>query len=194
MIVVLATLLGTLAGAVATIGAAMATGWAQREGAQIAARSDHRKERREPRLLAYKAFIQSATELKDRVGVDGYEDTAPSEEESLQKAVNERWIDLSLLGPVSVTTAGSSVRDLSLRVIQQMARTRRYGRAFTRGHHEDEDSVDAAGEEYSREVDATYALALDLARAVDAFALVASAALDEDGTESRRSMRRSLTT
>lgn len=56
-------MLGALAGSVATIGAALATGWAQREGARITARSEHRRQRLEPRTAIYKEFISHATQL-----------------------------------------------------------------------------------------------------------------------------------
>jgi hypothetical protein len=60
----LAAVLGALAGAVATTGAAFATGWATREQAKIAARGEHRRQRRDARHGVYKEFISTASELR----------------------------------------------------------------------------------------------------------------------------------
>ncbi|MDT3724263.1 hypothetical protein ROS62_04925 [Streptomyces sp. DSM 41972] len=102
---VVAALLGTLLGALATIGAAVVSGWAQREGARISARAQHVKDRHEPRREAYKAFIEVTTNLKERFALlERYERASVDERESFRKDVNDRWVDLSLLGPVSVIT------------------------------------------------------------------------------------------
>ncbi|MGW7548452.1 hypothetical protein ACWGKQ_46160 [Streptomyces sp. NPDC054770] len=61
----LAAVLGALAGAVATTGAAFAAGWSAREQAKFAARAEHKRQRREPREKAYKAFLSEAIALRE---------------------------------------------------------------------------------------------------------------------------------
>ncbi|MFI0262081.1 hypothetical protein ACH4OW_23925 [Streptomyces sp. NPDC017056] len=59
----LAAVLGALAGSVATIGAALATGWSQREAARIAARAEHRRQQRDKRHDVYREFITAAAKF-----------------------------------------------------------------------------------------------------------------------------------
>jgi hypothetical protein len=105
----LAAVLGAMAGSVATIGAAFATGWSQREGAKIAARVEHRKDRRQPRYDAYREFIDAVSVLRDIP-------QAPAEniEQRVHEAgarIKEAWLTVSLLGPESVQNVATSIRN-----------------------------------------------------------------------------------
>ncbi|MFF7644373.1 hypothetical protein [Streptomyces canus] len=131
------------------------------------------------------------TELKDRVLVDSYENTRPVEEDAFRKEINERWIELSLFGPPSVSAAdGILVREHARLVVDAMA-TARERESDLLGLPEDytpevlQDAEDAAGQA----VDHVQAAARLLARAIDAFALTASDALNDDGTRRRRKPR-----
>ncbi|MFF4907201.1 hypothetical protein ACFY2T_20280 [Streptomyces sp. NPDC001260] len=64
----LAAVLGALAGAVATTGAALATGWSAREQAKIAARAEHRRQRRDARQVVYEEFISAALAHENHAG------------------------------------------------------------------------------------------------------------------------------
>lgn len=126
----IAAVLGALAGSVATIGAALATGWAQREGARITARSEHRRERREPRFGAYKALIVEASGFRDHVGVFtevlaifpyGRIDEPFAERcEALADAVRERWVTVALVGPKEVAEIAALLERLSRSLVTQV--------------------------------------------------------------------------
>ncbi|MGW6604231.1 hypothetical protein [Streptomyces sp. NPDC055036] len=108
----LAAVCGALAATVATIGAAFATGRSQRETARIAAHTEHHRQRREPRLAVYRAFIAATEGLRKAIGqrepgphaladftsayVRGCRDRA-----SDMKSV---WFDIALAGPKHVST------------------------------------------------------------------------------------------
>lgn len=117
-----AAVLGALAGSTATIGAALATGWAQREGARIAARSEHRRERREPRQNTYKRFIAAASDMRSAVGIYGLDVDLGSD--AIDEHLSEEWstlahkvgsesLDVALAGPEQVTTAAIKIASLS---------------------------------------------------------------------------------
>ncbi|MFF7893888.1 hypothetical protein ACFZDI_18715 [Streptomyces sp. NPDC007907] len=120
----LAAVLGALAGSVATIGAALATGWAQREGARIAARSEHRRERREPRHSLYRELLGAATAFEKMVGhyeffdIEVPEDLLLRDEDIpdfLQKqvAVEKLAVEVALAGPKNVGEVALSLAKLS---------------------------------------------------------------------------------
>jgi hypothetical protein len=60
-----AAVLGALAGSVATIGAALATGWSTRVQAKMAARAEHLRQRRDARQAVYEEFIAAAEAHSD---------------------------------------------------------------------------------------------------------------------------------
>ncbi|MFK4689832.1 hypothetical protein [Streptomyces pristinaespiralis] len=121
----LAAVLGALAGSMATIGAALATGWSQREGARILARSEHRRQRQEPRNGAYKDFISAASRMRDLVDLftltfnDGdfpYSRINAYLSSHCKEAANtikEKWVDVALAGPKEITEAASLLERLS---------------------------------------------------------------------------------
>ncbi|MEU1030203.1 hypothetical protein ABZ402_15860 [Streptomyces mirabilis] len=119
----IAAVLGALAGSVATIGAAMATGWAQREGARIAARAEHRRERREPRHDVYKAFISEAERVRHRASMySALEDSLTPDyvsEEQMQElteasiSISNKATESALAGPKKVTESALAISRLS---------------------------------------------------------------------------------
>ncbi|MFF3140693.1 hypothetical protein ACFVRU_02880 [Streptomyces sp. NPDC057927] len=127
----IAAVLGALAGSVATIGAAMATGWAQREGARIAARSEHRRERRGPRHAVYRDLLEAATTFHGIVGHYEFFDAEVPDDLHLQEeniagllqkqaAVKKTAIEVALAGPKEVGEAAMKLAtwsdDLSMYV------------------------------------------------------------------------------
>lgn len=58
-------MLGALAGSVATIGAALATGWSARAQAKMVARAEHLRQRRDARQAVYEEFIAAAEAHSD---------------------------------------------------------------------------------------------------------------------------------
>ncbi|MGW7277035.1 hypothetical protein ACWGIV_01735 [Streptomyces sp. NPDC054844] len=188
---VVAALLGTLLGALATIGAAVVTGWAQREGARISARSQHVKDRHEPRRSEYRAFMKVATDLNERIlTTDGYRDTTREEELALRRHVYERWIEVSLLGPDSVIEAGARLRDSVLGTLAAMAESRSLVEDLNRGNHEDDDAEASALNAYEESLHSLDALAHLLIEEVAVFAEAARAALDDDGTAPKPAARK----
>ncbi|MCF3119693.1 hypothetical protein IPZ68_08215 [Streptomyces arenae] len=108
----LAAVCGALAGSVATIGAALAAGWAQREGARIAARSVYQKEQRQPRMDAYRSLITHAAYLAELEVFDPSDMSGPA---SMRiEGIEAAWLEISLIGPASVLAASSNVRRCAL--------------------------------------------------------------------------------
>ncbi|WP_159038759.1 hypothetical protein [Streptomyces sp. NRRL B-1140] len=186
MVAVVAALLGTLLGSLATIGAAFVSGLAQREGARISARSQYVKDRHEPRREAYKAFIEVATDLKERFAIlERYERVSVDEREEIRKSVNSRWVDLSLLGPATVITGASEVRDIALEVVHQLGVAAHEEFVFLGVDEDDEDRHEAAQYHFEGVMATLLSTVNLLSDSIDEFALIASAALDDDGTAPR---------
>lgn len=111
---------GAFVGAIATIGASVATGWTGREQARITARSEHVRQRREPREAAYRELIGTVSAARNQLSKD-YFANAPEEAlvsvglayfqdcQSRCRGVREAWRDVALLGPAQVTTAAGQV-------------------------------------------------------------------------------------
>ncbi|WP_405817309.1 hypothetical protein OG241_22560 [Streptomyces sp. NBC_01390] len=97
----MAAVLGALAGSVGTMGAAFAAGRAQRAGAEIAARAEHRKNRRDPRQAAYKELIDAALALAEWE----YYDDEPNQDAELEPyllRIQKAYVDVALAGPARV--------------------------------------------------------------------------------------------
>ncbi|MER7836191.1 hypothetical protein ABTY98_09805 [Streptomyces sp. NPDC096040] len=187
----LAAVLGAVAGSVGGIAGSIVTGRVQRDGVLMSVRAEHLKERRQPRHDAYKVFLRSMTDLKDRVLVESYQSTSPQEEVAFRKEINERWIELSLYGPPVVSaTDGVLVRERARAVVDAMAaaRQREYELLNLPDDYTPEilqEAEDVAG----RAVDYVQSSARTLAKAIDDFALAASDALNDDGTKRLRQRR-----
>lgn len=64
----LAAVCGALAGSIATTGAAFVAGWWQRENARLQARSEHVRQRRQPREAVYSEFVSQVTKFSEVYG------------------------------------------------------------------------------------------------------------------------------
>ncbi|MGW1215694.1 hypothetical protein ACWD5F_39290 [Streptomyces sp. NPDC002499] len=98
-----AAVLGALAGAAATTGAGLVTGWAARQQTRTTARVEHRKLLMEPRRQAYRQFIAAAMaflEHHELVITTRRVDAAFADEAArLAEAVKEGWVSVALAGP-----------------------------------------------------------------------------------------------
>lgn len=100
-------MLGALAGSVATIGASLSAGWAQRESARIAARAQHQRDRRQPREGAYEELISKASEfsfyfaplLMSEPSPNGYSDDDLQQIREVGQALSEKATKVALVGP-----------------------------------------------------------------------------------------------
>ncbi|MFB6876883.1 hypothetical protein [Streptomyces sp. NPDC056323] len=137
----LAAVLGALAGSVATIGAALATGWSAREQAKMAARAEHLRQRRDARQAVYEEFIDAAHAHSDltkillapapedfddmerlRILPPGMDLAAVIEESrSLHETVTRIATRVQLAGPKEVSAAASLVDDKSRDVYAVLA-------------------------------------------------------------------------
>jgi hypothetical protein len=187
----LAAVLGAVAGSVGGVVGSIVTGRVQRDGVLMSVRAEHLKQRHQPRHDAYRVFLRSMTELKDRVLVDSYENTRPTEEDAFRKEINERWIELSLFGPPSVSAAdGILVRERARLVVDAMAAAReRESELIGLPEHYTPEALEYAEDLAGQAVDHVQAAARLLARAIDDFALTASDALNDDGTNRQRRPR-----
>ncbi|MGW3760714.1 hypothetical protein [Streptomyces sp. NPDC005131] len=112
-----AAVLGALAGSVATIGAALATGWAQREGARITARSEHRRERREPRHDVYKEFISALTAMRFMASVFAID--AEHAPDNIDDELMGRWLEVvNRIGPKAIETTLAGPKDVAKAAIR----------------------------------------------------------------------------
>jgi hypothetical protein len=183
----LAAVLGALAGSMATIGAAFATGWAQREGTRITARAAHVKDRRQPRHDAYRALIQAAIDLQRRVTLqEGYDDMTPEEVKNFDREITARWLDISLLGPRTAIVYAGRVQDASLAVIKKAMLSRNLRARIFNEEHANEEAENAVRDSYEDSVHVLFSAVDDLTNAVNDFAFSASETLDDDGTSLRR--------
>jgi fructoselysine-6-P-deglycase FrlB-like protein len=177
----LAAVLGALAGALATTGAAFVTGWSAREQATLAARAEHKRQRRAPREEAYKAFLSEAMALMELLRVVRSYEALPdavrgrlmtpgtrTQAEEIEARIKERWLEVTLAGPESVQEPAAAIEDASSQLVGMAA-------VIIQLHWEEE-------EERAHYAHAsTYFDRLD--RAVKDFTQRAQAVLDDDGSE-----------
>ncbi|MFI9252473.1 hypothetical protein [Streptomyces sp. NPDC053069] len=175
----IAAVLGALAGSVATIGAAMATGWAQREGARIAARSEHQRQRREPRHLVYKEFISKAELVRHRASIYSSLDDGLTPDYVTEQQVNELFeaateikaaaTEAALVGPKKVTAAALAIAHLG----SDLAAYAAIFRDLTEPQHQQ------IGKRSHRKL---VRVAKEYQNSLDNFILRAQGALDDDGS------------
>lgn len=172
--------LGALAGSVATIGAAFVTSRAQREGARITARAEHRKERREPRYRAYKEFLEEASTMRSLTEVfhaPGYDISRDRITEDftqtcseLTKSIQQKSTVVALEGPAkiarSVTRIAGIARVIDAALVWYMLVS----------------EVDSP-KESRRARRSLSKWSMRYLRAVDKFMFRAQAALDDDGSQ-----------
>ncbi|WP_217134815.1 hypothetical protein [Streptomyces sp. AC558_RSS880] len=173
----LAAVLGALAGSVATIGAALATGWAQREGARITARSEHRRQRLESRSAVYKQFLLRANDLRAAIlphaenpGVRISFHVDIERVELAANKVREVWSDVALAGPQSVAKCANSIRVASYLILISVGQIKEgssEGDGSTPGYQAELILIDQCEH---------------LGKLLDEFESVARKALDDDGS------------
>ncbi|MET9515050.1 hypothetical protein [Streptomyces sp. NPDC002994] len=185
----LAAVLGALAGASATTGAAFATGWATREQAKIAARAEHRRQRRDSRHAVYEEFIATVREQMAHAA-PLFEEGPPEDQDELDRHFQSSGVRdadslltesyrlhanvmkvltrVQLAGPKSATTTAKSVCNRSFALLSSLASLT--GRLPRR---------DVLREAFRQAEDRLRKLDM----AVDAFIEAAQAALDDDGTK-----------
>jgi len=177
----LAAVLGALAGSVATIGAALATGWAQREGARIAARAEHRRERRGPRESIYKEFVATATRLRVWSSIFSIDpDVVPDDlgEEDAKEIfriiveIESKSTDAALAGPKKVAQAARRVARLSFEMASMVTALPRFLTGNAERDRETRRRVRLQVNELAKQFE----------KSVDDFVLSAQAALDDDGS------------
>ncbi|MEU1018070.1 hypothetical protein [Streptomyces sp. NPDC005898] len=178
----LAAVCGALAGSLGTIGASFAAGWWQRESAQMAVRADHKKEQRQPRYDAYKAFSSACAELAEISRSHGTEDEAFQIARTLENEVKAQWVEISLLGPAYVLEPANALRASSLSITSTMYRASRAGST------EDGDSPESR----QRITDEVYESFAQLDSAADAvyrdleiFASAAQQSIEDDGSRNK---------
>ncbi|MFF8403834.1 hypothetical protein ACF06P_19685 [Streptomyces sp. NPDC015684] len=184
-----AAVLGALAGAVATTGAALATGWAAREQAKIAARGEHRRQRRDSRQVVYEEFITTAS-AQERHAALFFLAPVPTDQESFDLALrgsgntdaetlwsesHRLYIELlkitirvKLAGPRVMSEAASVVCDRSHDVMDS---------TMTVGHGL------IGGEPISERFEKGRERWMKLDDAIDDFIEKARISLDDDGTD-----------
>ncbi|MFF4738266.1 hypothetical protein ACFY2W_20640 [Streptomyces sp. NPDC001262] len=120
----LAAVSGALAAAVATVGAAFAAGWAQREGMQLTIRAEDRKDLRRPRFEVYLSLFTHATNLH-RMAALGESDRSTILEAMQAEVDNieKLWPTVALRGPEDVATHAEEInnRAQSLYTFYRMA-------------------------------------------------------------------------
>jgi hypothetical protein len=178
----LAAVLGALAGSVATIGAALATGWAQRESVRITARSEHRRERREPRQTVYGEFISLLFELRNVVAPlavvtdDGFTDQVnqiPVDQcVNLADRIVGKSIDVALSGPAEVTRRAGNLQALGFMLAVAV---RAVQERFAEDGWETEHRRTLAHSYLTKRT-------LEYQNSLNEFVVCAQAALDDDGT------------
>ncbi|WP_189588949.1 hypothetical protein [Streptomyces massasporeus] len=187
----LAAVLGALAGAVATTGAAFATGWSAREQAKIAARAEHRRQRRDARQAVYEEFIDAARthaahathlsigpmpqneeEFRQLVREGGNQETDSliMESYTLHGKIEKILTRVQLAGgPADIGAAAKSVCNSSFAVMGSMAALPSERRFPGR-----EALAEVLREIHERQ--------MRLDEVIDRFVEAASVALDDDGT------------
>lgn len=107
----LAAVCGALAGSVATIGAALATGWSSREQAKIAARAEHRRQRRDARQATYEAYIAAARATHEFMKSlsDEPEELTRQEARAVMKEMDTQHVRVHLAGPEAIHDAAFEV-------------------------------------------------------------------------------------
>ncbi|WP_328408809.1 hypothetical protein OG542_05835 [Streptomyces violaceus] len=174
----LAAVLGALAGAVATTGAAFATGWATREQAKIAARAEHRRQRRDARQAVYEDFINAIDELHQKTSL--IEEThsvelSPQQAGSLSDSIGKLCTKVMLAGPAHISKRASAIRLHATGLILALVIIEAQAQADT------DITTETANEDWMKAVSFKDKLAQEIA----GFSTDAQTVLDDDGTKSK---------
>ncbi|MET9813892.1 hypothetical protein [Streptomyces sp. NPDC006355] len=174
----LAAVLGALAGAVATTGAAFATGWSAREQAKIAARAEHRRQRRDARQTVYEDFINAVEALIEATRLihldinEGNVIVAPSGEEvqPLENSVGKIATKVILAGPASMSERVQELRGTARSLLINLLRIELRIKGMSNVSEE-------------KGVMLVEADCVALGRLIAEFSQDAQAVLDDDGTQ-----------
>ncbi|NEA63929.1 hypothetical protein [Streptomyces sp. SID12488] len=176
----IAAVSGALAGSVATIGAAFATGWWQRENTRITARAAYRKDQRQPRYDAYKSLIRHGDALSNVFLMGAYDsDMADAAAEKLTH-IEEAWLEISLLGPASVLTVSRSVHRKSQALVFKIESCA--GTGELPGASEETANPNSAYQHYLRLIGEVEQLSMELAVTLVDFSEAAQIAIGNDGS------------
>ncbi|MCX4865703.1 MULTISPECIES: hypothetical protein [unclassified Streptomyces] len=114
----LAAVFGALAGSAGTIGAAFATGWAQRSATRITVRAEHVRQRNQPRREAYIEFMTIAREaMEHTISALAFTEMDPGtiteqrldELRDLLVTLDNRRLMVAFAGPPSIGNKGQQV-------------------------------------------------------------------------------------
>lgn len=176
-------MLGALAGAMATTGAALATGWSQRESARIAARAEYQRQRHQSRHTAYKSFIASTQSLsyasrtfrRQEIPVDAFTDSVVETFASAESEIKEAWLEVVLSGPAEVSRRAAPLLHASNLLKNAsfiLNRMRTFQHALPVGEPTLEELIDTVRE-------AAFTISRETGRFIEA----AEEALSKDGSE-----------
>lgn len=118
-----AAILGALVGSVTTIGAALATGWFQRESARISAKAEHQRQLLESRTQAYSSLKAAAEKLPSHVRVLTWEehgvprplvtDDYVARVEEAHKELSSAVTRIAFTGPKPVRNAAVKIQEVA---------------------------------------------------------------------------------
>ncbi|MFE9569239.1 hypothetical protein ACFYMW_12175 [Streptomyces sp. NPDC006692] len=177
---------GALAGSVATVGAAFATGWWQRENIRLTGRAEHWRQRREPRSQVYREFASAVADIRDRVRTqphmpdsglawvspEFFSDTLTDQLREMLVPVRRSWLDVALAGPQSVSGSAAEIEKACRKLV-----------VFAMGARST--SSDESSQAYVGSSRAFIETANSLSPLLDSFIEIAQAALDDDGTRTQ---------
>lgn len=174
----LAAVLGALAGAVGAVGGAWMTSRGQLKSARLAARAEHRRQRREPRNEVYATFLKSSNQLLDAwTPIRSIGDVNAERRDIVYAAVDSidtAYSAVALSGPEAVSDIAEEIRD-------HAARLRQEARFLWAGHHVRQD--DGEPEEWISDIEARVPRARTaLSALIRSFTVAARTTLDDDGS------------
>lgn len=172
-------MLGAVAGAIGAVGGAWTTSRAQWKSARLAARAEHRRQRRDPRSQVYSEFLSVANQFTDAwVGVANM--SAMTDEKRVE--IRSAFLAFKNVGPAVALSGPEEVSVLAESIRNQAARLTEMSRALWAGHVVVK-VEDAVVEPWILEIQSNFLNDLnEYASEVAKFTKVARATLDDDGS------------
>ncbi|MET7869597.1 hypothetical protein [Streptomyces cyaneofuscatus] len=119
----LAAVLGALAGAVGAVGGAWMTSRGQWKSARLAARAEHKRQRREPRSEVYATFLNSSNQLLDAwTPIQRISDVTSERRTLVYEAadsIDDAYSAVALSGPEEVSNIAEQIRDHAAQLKQE---------------------------------------------------------------------------
>ncbi|MEU7642064.1 hypothetical protein AB0C11_39630 [Streptomyces sp. NPDC039016] len=176
----IAAVCGAIAGSFGTVAAALATGWAQREGARITARAAHVKDQRQPRYDAYKELLRSGRDLALLPPSGAVDDDMADCATELIGRIDDAGLEVVLLGPASVI-------DICLKLLSEAHELHHKIKSCAAtgnlpGATDETDDPNTPYAHYVRLLDVVDARSHDLSVTLDGFAVLAQRAIGNDGS------------